>query len=150
VFLCTTGLSCVEVEGGAVELAWTLRTPDGSARVACAEAQIAEIRVCWQPVEGEPAVDWPACSPERQRAFSCAAERGVSRFEIAPGRTQFWIEPVCEDGAVAAPETYVVPRPIAREVQDGKVSTLDALLIVASRTSRADRDCLSAGCTCDR
>lgn len=148
ILACGSSLSCVDVEGGAVELAWTLRTFDGSTRVSCAEARIAEVRVCWQPLDES--VTAPACVAGQYRAFPCEAERGVSRFEIPPGSTQFWVEPVCEDGAPAAERTFQVPRPIGRQVQDGKVAALDALLIVASATTRADRQCPPAGCTCDR
>ncbi len=130
--------ACVEVEGGAVELSWSLRTPEGEPN-SCSASRIGKVRLCWAP-----AGDMVARVCEGSRTFGCIEERGFSRFEIEPGETAFWIEPLCADTSVVPePASYEVPPPILRAVSAGQVVTLNALLIIATGA-----DCNGAGCTC--
>lgn len=151
--LALGGGACVDVDGGAIELSWTLRTFDGDVidsdrEEACERARIDAIRICWRPDDaqvdaGQGALS--ACDEARSRAFDCAADRGVTRFQVEPGRNAIWIEPVCEGGEVPGEGTYDVPAPIVREVADGEVVALRTLLVVATD---GDRNCPEAGCTC--
>ena len=146
--LCLAAVSgCIEIDGGAVELSWSLRDFDGDAVESCADARVEEVEVCWQPALGStPSVDI-GCRPGQRAVFPCSEENGVSGFEIAPGPTAFWAHPICRDGEQAAEDTYQVPPPIVRTVEEGRIVTLNSLLIVVAPTSG---DCPEAGCTCSR
>lgn len=131
---------CVDVDGGAVEFSWSLRTPQGQP-TTCLQSGIDKVRLCWAalPEDSDRAV---VC--EGARTFECASERGFSRFEIDSGRTAFWIEPLCaQDLLPPDPATYEVPPPLVRRVSSGQVVTLSALLIVAT-----DESCNDGFCTC--
>jgi hypothetical protein len=68
------------------------------------------------------------------RSWPCDRERGTTRFEIVAGRKELWIEVACPDGS---PANVVVPEPIVRDVADGEVTQLNALLIVVPAGQRA-------------
>ena len=137
---------CIEIDGGAVELSWSLRSFDGDEvdPDPCNMARVDEVRVCWQSVE-DGAATTGVC--ESSESFPCAEENGVSGFEIDPGSTAFWIEPICRDGDTADVGTYQVPPPIVRTVAEGRIVTLNSLLIVVTPTGES---CPDAGCTCVR
>jgi hypothetical protein len=133
----------VQVDGGAIELSWSLRSFTGDPIDQCTNADISTIRVWW---EADDESDRPAFTD-----FACEESRGVTGFEVPEGTTRVWVEPVCTDGAEAAPDTYQAPAPIVRDVSNGDVITLNSLLIVVSdNTKSADEQCLAAGCTCVR
>lgn len=140
-------LACVEINGGAVELSWTLRDFDGD-KTDCGPARIGSIRICWQGIVGDAglpedpdcvAVATEAGFREQYREFDCLASRGVTRFEIPAGRTALFVEPICESGT--PPQgPYQVPPPIVRVVEDGQVVTLNQLLIVVTDSAVASQD----------
>jgi hypothetical protein len=138
--------ACVDINGGAVELSWALRDFDGKDR-DCAAARLERVAVCWQVVEDGTSAVGAACDAERSSLFFCDDENGVSGFEITPGSNAFWIEPRCDDGEPPDLGTYEVPPPIVRTVEDGRIVTLNSLLIVVATTDGA---CPAAGCTCAR
>lgn len=133
------GTGCVQIDGGAVELSWSIRNFDGESSSCDLRttdgsndfADIDQIRICWEPVE--PGGEIGVCDPMLSETFDCRVGHGVSGFEIAPGDTALWIEPVCE-GTMVTPTVgkYEVPAPIVRDVTSGEVVTLNALLIVAA------------------
>lgn len=137
---------CIEIEGGAVELSWSLRSFDGQPVDSCDDARLDRVRICWQAVEEGETLD-AACRPGQFDDFPCGEENGASGFEIAPGRTAFWIEPLCEDGGAATAGTYEVPPPIVRTVEEGRIVTLNSLLIVVTPEGSP---CPPSGCTCQR
>jgi hypothetical protein len=138
---------CIEIEGGAVELSWSLRDFDGDAVDACSDARVEQVEVCWQPTGGDtPSIDI-ACRPGQRESFPCSEENGVSGFTIEPGPTAFWAHPICETGEPATEDTFQAPAPIVRTVEDGQIVTLNSLLIVVSPI---DEGCPEAGCTCSR
>lgn len=139
--------SCVEVDGGAVELSWTLRTFSGEPIDTCPAARIDEVRICWESVADGGPGGARTCRRGDYRAFACDDSRGVTGFEIPAGRALVWIEPICADGNPPDPDTYEVPAPIARTVETGEVVTLGALLIVADD---AGDPCPRSRCTCQR
>lgn len=141
--LAVASAACIEIDGGAVELSWSLRSFDGDRVGSCSKALIEDVRVCWQPVSGVGTVD-STC--DASQSFPCGEENGVSGFEIDPGSTAFWVLPICRDGAPAEEGTYQVPPPIVRTVEDGKIVTLNSLLIVVTPFEQ----CSDAGCTCVR
>ena len=145
--LCALAAGCIEIDGGAVELSWSLRDFDGQAVEACGDARIAEVEICWQPVAGDtPSID-VACRPGQRESFPCAEENGVSGFTIPPGPTAFWAHPICRGGEPADEETFQAPAPIVRTVHEGRIVTLNSLLLVVSPIAS---DCPEAGCTCSR
>lgn len=140
-FYVLQSIQCVGIDGGASELTWSLRTFRGESS-GCEESRVEMIRLCWNAgAEGD-----TGCRPGNFRDFACLEETGVTLFEIAPGPTRFFVQPICLDGAAAQTGTFQVPPEIVRNVREGEVVTLEALLIVVT-----DPDtCRGAECTCVR
>jgi hypothetical protein len=129
------GSGCVGVNGGAIELAWTVRTDD--ARTADCEMQnIDKVGIYVQPCDdgGLGGCAGPDASPSPVQAFDCTRLRGSTDFSIPPGRKKIWIAALCSDGSAAA---VTVPEPILREVTKGDVTELNALLISVPSTGLA-------------
>ncbi|RMH39009.1 MAG: hypothetical protein D6689_17995 [Deltaproteobacteria bacterium] len=126
----------MQIDGGAVELSWSLRTLDGDAAdcdLVGADGRdlpdIDAVRVCWEPV-GDAGELSGVCDPVRSDRFRCDSLHGVTGFVVEPGPTAIWIEPVCEGTGRPPPaDRYAVPAPIVRTVASGEVATLNALLI---------------------
>jgi hypothetical protein len=122
---------CVPVDGGAVELSWTVRSlgdPYGCVREVAGRVvdRIGDIslcaRACTVIVDGQCVGD--AVCPVR--SWPCERLMGATRFEIVAGRKELWIEVGCPDGT---PANVVVPEPVVRDIADGEVTQLNALLI---------------------
>lgn len=128
-------VACVDVNGGAAELSWTLRDFEGKPisgdDPACTITNIGEVRLNWKAATSDGDDELIADDSEE---FPCIDNRGVTGFDIPPGRQMLWIEPICRE-EMAIIGKYEVPPPIVRTVEEGTVITLDALLIVA------DPDC---------
>jgi hypothetical protein len=140
---------CVQVDGGAVELSWSLRTFEGESITSCGDAAIARVRLCWISLELDGGEAQDGCRPQNSREFACGNESGITGFDLPPGRTSLFVQPICLDGSAAREGTYDVPAPIVRTVQEGKVVTLSSLLIVASDHTRPEESrCQPVGCTC--
>ncbi len=126
---------CVEVSGAAAELSWSIRSFEGDPVAGCSDARIERVQIRWISEESrgdEPLAELAADGFEE---FECAANRGVTDFDIGAGRQLLWIVPVCEQSQTE-PEssTYSVPPPIARDMRNGEVVTLSSLLIVIDAT----------------
>ena len=139
--LSLESIQCVAIDGGASELAWSLRTFAGESS-NCDKAKIEQMRLCWNSLADVE----PGCRPGQFRDFECREETGVTLFEIPEGSTKFNVLPLCQDGLPAAPETYQGPAEIVRTVREGEVVTLDALLILVTDPG----SCSGAACTCVR
>jgi hypothetical protein len=63
--------------------------------------------------------------------------RGTTGFEVVAGRKELWIDVTCPDGS---PANVIVPEPIVRDIADGEVTQLNALLIVVPAAERACPD----------
>jgi hypothetical protein len=145
----STGTGCVAIDGGAVEVSWSIRSFEGDAVGTCLEARIDKIRLCWNPLT-DPAPDGAPdepCPPDQRRSFPCDDSSGVTGFDLDPGLTAFWIEPVCTDGEPADPGTYQVPPPIVRTVREGRIISLNSLLLVVNPSANG---CTTTACTCRR
>jgi len=139
---------CIEIDGGAAELSWSLRSTDGDSVEACQDVDIRDVRLCWEPVaDGSVLGGGGECQSGQRRSFPCGESSGVTGFNLDPGPTAFWIEPICTDGEPAAAGTFQVPPPIVRRVEEGEIVSLDSLLLVVNPT---DGTCPDAGCTCVR
>jgi hypothetical protein len=130
--------SCVPVDGGAVELAWDVRSrgPYGCVREEDGTVvdRIGDVALC---VRACAVVMDGVCVGDTMcpvRSWPCEGLRGTTGFEIAAGRKELWIEVLCPDGSLA---NVVVPEPIVRDIADGEVTQLNALLIVVPDGQRA-------------
>ena len=79
------------------------------------------------------------------QVFGCTESRGITGFDVPPGRTSIFIDVLCTGGFDERAEdtSFQVPPPIVRTVVEGKVVTLNALLIVVDEAT-----CNDPGCTC--
>ena len=132
-----TGVACVEVNGGAAELSWSLRTFDGvRLATSCDDREhgvhLQWIRLAWKAAADSG--DETDLEPDGWKQFRCADARGVTDFSIPPGKQMLWVVPICADG-MPATGNYQVPPPIVRTVAHGAVTTLDALLVVADAST---------------
>jgi len=132
--------ACVPVDGGAVELAWEVRSrgPYGCVREEGGTVvdRIGDVSLCVRSctvVSNGECVGDTTCPV---RSWACEGLRGTTRFEIVAGRKELWIEVTCPD-ATKSPANVVVPEPIVRDIADGEVTQLNALLIVVPDGQRA-------------
>jgi hypothetical protein len=123
----STLAGCVNVDGGAVELSWALRTANGKDNVECTRAGdvIADVALCARACT---VISDGACIGDvaMVHSWSCNRRHGSTSFEIVSGRKELWIEVRCASGARA---DVVVPEPILRDIADGEVTQLNAVLI---------------------
>ncbi len=141
--------ACIEIDGGAAELSWSLRSQDGASIEACADVRV-RVRAPVLGAAGRRSGSWEAaemCRSGQQRDFPCGESSGITAFNLDPGPTAFWVEPVCIDDESADAGTYQVPPPIVRNVEEGQIVSLNSLLLVVNP---ADGECPPAGCTCIR
>jgi hypothetical protein len=138
--LLFSGLSCVSIDGGAVEASWVVVTHDGRviSECGCTCPPIAIIRLQLQPVAGGADL----CAGRAACQFSCGAQSGATRFDIPPGSYAITLVPVGADGndipagAVGTCSAGPGADPVVREVVSGRVTGLDAMTVLA--------DCASA------
>ena len=124
---------CVEINGGAVEVPWTVFAEDGRGAIndcACTEPTIAFVRLKLEappsaPEQADPCAGSTACR------FSCQRKTGATPFMIPAGTYQMSIEPETADGLPIDPGLVMVPAPITRDVVRGAAAELDALQITA-------------------
>lgn len=136
------GFQCVAIDGGAAELTWSVRTFDGEPVDSCGDALVEKVRLCWYAVGS----GVTGCRPGSFRDFDCEEETGETLFEIEPGPTAFFVEPICADGLPARVGTYQTPSEIVRTVRDGEIVSLESLLI----TVTDHPDSCGIECTCVR
>ncbi len=123
-----------------MELSWTVRTSKGQpARCDRSDEGLNEVlgdvalcvRPCTVIVDGQCIGDVPPtqdCGGRgvRVRSWPCDRLRGATRFEITAGRKELWIEVTCASGM---PANVVVPESVVRDIADGEVTQLNAVLI---------------------
>jgi hypothetical protein len=125
-----TMTACVNVEGGAVELAWTIHDSQTGQPVSCSQSGIGQVVLH---------IDSPSVMEHSARKFACDQNRGSSFFDITPSpTTSFAIDVRCDDTTQATPNAmlYLVPQPIVREVTSGEMTDLDVLLITVPPTGK--------------
>jgi hypothetical protein len=137
--LAAVAVSCVPIDGGAVEANWVVRSEDGRAinDCACTDPPIIFVRlnllgVSPPEIKGtEPCRDRPWCG------FGCQSQTGASRFDIPPGSYLMSVTPtdaVGYDLTTPGPDgarRVQVPAPVLREVVHGQPTQLDAFSIIA-------------------
>src|SRR6266568_783677 len=117
--------ACVAVNGGAVEFEWTVRTEDARP-TSCTLEAIGTVSLCVQHCAQLVA---GVCSGTLQcpfASFPCDRLHGATDFSIAPGRKALTITATCVDGRAAGVR---VPEPVVRDITEGDVAELNALLI---------------------
>ena len=131
-------ISCVDIDGGAIEVSWVLRTDDGRAvgSCDCADPALGWVRLVVTPMDAQGPTGSDICAERMDCAFPCGAQRGATPFFVAPGRYALSVAPVDVMGRVLAqggtPEGKVrVPAPILRDVVFGQPTQLDAIAIQA-------------------
>jgi hypothetical protein len=128
--------ACVEVDGGAIEASWVLRTFDGRAvsGCGCASPQIARVRFVARRAGDDQTVGEDVCAGEPGCEFPCRSQRGATPFFVPTGRYAISFAPLDAAGAplgAGAPGAggVRVPAPILREVIHGRPTQLDAVAI---------------------
>jgi len=135
ILLLFSALGCVPIDGGAVEASWVVVTHDGRgiSDCGCTCPSIATIRLKLEPAGGgaDPCAGRSACQ------FSCNLQSGATRFDIPPGAYAISLVPVDAEGnditsgeagaCTAGPGT----NPVVRDVVKGKVTGLDAMIVLA-------------------
>lgn len=130
--------ACTEISGGAVEVSWSLQVPLG-AGVSCASAQIERMRLWWDDGVAPAFASWP-----------CTDGHGVTRFQVPAGEVQLYMAPECAAGTPAIYGTYIAPAPISREILDGQVVRLDAIVVhvITPVAASPASFCVDHACIC--
>ena len=133
-------LSCVSIDGGAVEASWVVRSDDGRAITdcACSDPLIASVRLTLvgfsEAVKGT-----TPCDARAACQFSCQRHTGATPFDIPPGSYLMSLTPLAADGQDLSATAHVLtPAPVLREVVRGQPTQLDALAIVAGCARSCD------------
>ena len=124
-------VACVGIDGGAVEVPWTVFARDGRGTIndcACADPAIAFIQLKLGAPPETPAQADP-CDGAIACRFSCGRKTGATPFIIPPGSYLMSIQPQLADGTPSL--TTMVPDPILRQVVKGAPTELDAFEIQA-------------------
>jgi hypothetical protein len=127
--------ACVEIDGGAVEISWVIRSEAGSAITdcGCASPPIARVRLDLTGIGG--AVDnKKPCAANAQCDFPCARQTGATAFNIpethGAERYQVSIEALGTDGSPLL--QVMAPAPILREVVRGQPTEVASMELVAA------------------
>ncbi|MBK9073074.1 MAG: hypothetical protein IPL79_19060 [Myxococcales bacterium] len=130
--------ACTEISGGAVEVSWSLQVPLG-AGVSCASAQIERMRLWWDDGEAPAFASWP-----------CTDGHGVTRFEVPAGKVELSMAPECATAEEAVYGTFIAPAPISREIHNGEVVRLDAVVVhvITPVAASPASFCVDHACIC--
>ena len=131
-------ISCVPIDGGAIEASWVLRTFDGRAisGCACSEPRIARVRFVVNAVDEQGMVKEDVCAGRASCEFTCTSQRGATPFFVPEGRYAISLAALDASGAVI-PSTgnkggIRVQAPILRKVVHGQPTQFEAFAIEAS------------------
>jgi hypothetical protein len=122
---------CVDINGGSVELAWELFSPNGSACCPnadpCRAAGAQLVRVHLRPVS----CDAPELLPVH--TLGCKSTQGATQFDIPPGSYCIGVDaaPDAQSQAVASG-----PNPIVRDVTNGNIVELGAVALTVGDLSK--------------
>lgn len=127
---------CVEINGGAIEVSWLVRSTVGSpiTDCSCADPPIALVRLDVvgkggrlegaTPCAGQARCDFPCQRRTGSTAFDIEPTEGAERYEISVVAVGF-------DGQEISKQIVMTPAPILREVVRGQPTQLEALGLVA-------------------
>jgi hypothetical protein len=117
--LCPALHGCIDVQGGAVELSWSLEDYAGNTVKGCARNRVKQMRLWWEADATLRSATWP-----------CGQDSAVTGFTLPEGNVFLSVEPVCEHGVPPMEGTFVAPAPVARVVHAGEVVTLNTVLVM--------------------
>ena len=125
--------ACVEIDGGAVEVSWVIRSPSGAGITdcGCAAPAIAAVRLVLRGVGGTIEGATP-CAGRAQCDFPCQRQTGATPFDIRetlPGES-YEVSVVAVADGVVLPEVKR-PAPILREVVRAQPTEVEAFQLVA-------------------
>jgi hypothetical protein len=146
---------CVRIDGGAVEISWVVRSPEGRAITdcTCADPVISRVRIDLLGVGGDIAGTTP-CAGRSDCEFSCQRQTGSTPFMIRPGvagadnqvpEYQISVEALGVDGQPLF--DVQAPAPILRSVVQGQPTELEAFLLVAKCAGYCSGTNISDPCT---
>jgi hypothetical protein len=133
---------CVRIDGGAVELSWVLRTPDGRAISDCGcsaersavamPPSVAAVRLKLEGVGGDIQGATP-CAGRAQCQFSCARQTGATPFDIPETKSNemYLISVIALDDQGTELRKVGTPAPVLRSVVRGQPTDMGALLLEA-------------------
>lgn len=127
--------ACVDVEGGAVEVAWKVFGPGGRSECPdnpsrCEAGRVARVAVEATRVD---APEGEAATPVR-REFECDAGTGSTLFNLPAGRYSVRLVVTTAGDCGGMPCRATVPPPLVADVEHGKVSQMKLLQIVAENS----------------
>jgi len=132
--LACLSAACVEIDGGAVEISWVIRSETGSAITdcGCASPSIATVRLKLTGVGGT-IEDYQPCAGNAHCDFPCGRQTGSTPFNIkethGDERYQVSIAAVGTDGTELL--QVMTPAPILREVARGQPTEVESMQLVA-------------------
>ncbi|HEY0709344.1 MAG TPA: hypothetical protein VGG33_21220 [Polyangia bacterium] len=152
----SSAAGCVNVDGGAIEASWVLRTHDGRAieGCGCADPAIARVRFAITPsvTEGSPPGS-DLCAGRADCEFACPNQRGATPFFVPAGRYAINIVVLGPDGLPVGvgggPGAVRVPAPILRDVVYGQATQLEAIAIEAGCAATCGGDVPTRACSSD-
>jgi len=127
-------VSCVPIDGGAVEASWLVVGRDGHAiaRCLCSDPQIDRVMMKLVGVSAEVSGTEP-CRDRSTCQFSCERRTGATPFDIPPG--EYLMSLVAVDAAGqdlgTGDKRVETPAPVLRSVVRGQPTQLDALALIA-------------------
>ena len=125
--------ACVEIDGGAVEVSWVIRSPTGGGITdcGCADPAITTVRLVLTGVGGSINGATP-CAGRAQCDFPCQRQTGATPFDIQqtqPGESYEVSVVAVADGIELLQVT--TPAPILREVVRAQPTEVEAFQLVA-------------------
>lgn len=138
--LCLVVHGCTDVQGGSVELSWKLRAASGSTRtfLECefgleptGNARISAIQLTWDVAGMRNSRSWP-----------CENDHGVTAFELPEGQALLSVSPICENGSMAAANTYTAPALEQRQVIVGNTVSLGGVELLLEVSSCNFQTCI--------
>jgi hypothetical protein len=127
--------TCVEINGGAVEVSWVIRSEMGSAITdcGCASPTIAIVHLELLGKGGAVDGDQP-CAGNAQCDFPCARQTGSTPFNIRETHgTERYLVSIKAVGVNGIPlDGVTAPAPILREVIRGQPTEVESMQLVAN------------------
>jgi hypothetical protein len=134
-FLTCLLATCVEIDGGAVEISWVIRSQSGSAITdcGCASPSIGKVRLVLRGLGGA-IQDATPCAGQAQCDFPCSRQTGSTKFNIQETRGgeryQVSVVAIGVDGSELT--QVMTPAPILREVVRGQPTEVESMQLVAN------------------
>jgi hypothetical protein len=125
---------CIEIDGGAVEARWVLRTNSGIA-LTCDDdrARIDAIRFILD-LQNEEANGADPCGDDPRCEFRCERGVGTTPFFIPDGMYAISLQVLDANATALGPrDGVIVPSALVRQVRTGQLTNLNVNLIIVER-----------------